>query len=102
MQPDQLPPPPPKGDPTRGWQTLVRRDLPLCLLALSVWAIIWMGNKMILNYERMIANEKENTNQYARIVIELAKSGHSASDLLYRSNASNSDSLMAKDKADSN
>lgn len=102
MQPDQLPKPKATGDPTRGWQTLIRRDLPLVLAALFLYISIRLGNKLIDSYELRLDEEKERNNQYARIVVELAKGGHSATDLLQRSSVSVTDSFDAKNKADSN
>lgn len=70
------------------WQRFIRRDLPLaiaCILAISLCVVLnWYRQSVREIIELQNArneDQKENANQYARMLVGLAERGFSASDL---------------------
>lgn len=92
------------------WQRFIRRDLPLAVavvLALSLCVVLnWYRQsvrEIIELQDARIEDQKQNANQYARMLVGLAERGLSARDL---ANAGGDSSLQsdinADRKADSN
>lgn len=70
------------------WQRFIRRDLPLavailaiCVAGIALTLFIKQTNRLLDEKDVRIADWKEQSAQYSRVVVGLAERGYSASDL---------------------
>lgn len=89
------------------WQRFIRRDLPLALAIIfgtGFWVVLlWWKDAMTKigdEKDKRIQDQKEVSNGYARFSIELAKRGHSASDIAFNARSAGDSSGGANEKAD--